>query len=207
MKRIDLNDKQKSDANAILSKYTKYFNFSKNKEDAYKFTNIIGVKICPYCNIEYIYTVFDENGEPIFRPDIDHFIPNNSKTGNPELQLEIENLIPSCTVCNERLKRDIPFSKQEYIHPYFDDFDSIMTFYVDIKGCDYLSEENFDIRIGSKRSAEDGDVRRAERNISIFKLRERYQFHKDVVVNLFKRIAYYNADKQNEILARFLWCV
>lgn len=200
MKRIDLSNKRKSAANAILSKYTTYSQFSTNKVDAYKFTNIIGVKICPYCNIEYIYTVYDEKGEPVFRPDIDHFIPKNPKTGNPKLQLELTNLIPSCAICNERLKRDVPFSKMDYIHPYFDDFDSIMVFHVDIKDLDYLSEENFDIRIDSKESAEDDDIRRANNNILIFKLKERYQFHKDTVINLFKRISYYKAAKQNEIM-------
>ena len=42
-------------------------------------------------------------------------------------------------------------------------------------------------------------MERAKANVSVLKLRERYQFHKDEVVNLFKRIKYYSASKKNEI--------
>ena len=52
MKRIELSKKQRDSANQILKKYKDYDSFSRSKEDAYKFTNIIGIKVCPYCNIE-----------------------------------------------------------------------------------------------------------------------------------------------------------
>lgn len=200
MKKIELDNKQKADANSILSKFTTYSGFSSNKEAAYKFTSIIGVKICPYCNIEYTYTVYDDNGLPVFRPDIDHFIPKNLATGDPSLQLNLMNLVPSCMICNERLKRDKPFSRENNIHPYFDDFDNIMDFHINISDTEYLSEENFEINLDAKEFASNDDIKKAYNNISIFKLKERYQFHKNTVVDLFKRITFYNSSKQNEIL-------
>lgn len=199
MKRIELSNKQIENARKLLSKFNNYSIFSKCKTAAYSFTNLIGIKICPYCNIEYIYTVYDENGEPVFRPDIDHFVPKNSTTGNPKLQLELTNLIPSCSICNERLKRDAPFSRRKYLHPYFDDFDSIMKFHLDIKDINYFNEDNFEICLYPADSAKKNDINKAKNNISIFKLIERYEFHKDTVVELFKRISYYNTSKQNEI--------
>ena len=200
MKKIELSNKQKADANSILSKFTAYPEFSSNKEAAYKFTNIIGVKICPYCNIEYVYTVYDDNGLPVFRPDIDHFVPKNPKTGNPALQLDLMNLVPSCGICNERLKRDKPFSINDNVHPYFDDFDSIIIFHINLHDVDYFSEQNFEIKLEAKESVTTNDLKKADNNILVFKLKERYQFHKDTVVEIFKRIAFYNSSKQNEIL-------
>ena len=200
MKKIEISNKQKADANSILSEFTAYSEFSSNKEAAYKFTSIIGAKICPYCNIEYVYTVYDDNGLPVFRPDIDHFIPKNPTTGNPTLQLDLMNLVPSCGICNEKLKRDKPFSRENNIHPYYDDFDNIMTFHINICDIDYLSEQNFDIKLKPKESVHSNDIIKAQNNISVFKLKERYQFHKDTVVEIFKRITFYNSSKQNEIL-------
>lgn len=199
MKKIELKKRDKDNAEILLSKFANYSKFSKDKDAAYKFTNLIGIKICPYCNIEYIYTVYDINKQPVFRPDIDHFIPKNPKTGNPKLQLELTNLIPSCAICNERLKRDTPFSQSNYLHPYFDDFDSIMKFHLDIKDVNYFNEDNFEICLYPTDSAKKNDIKKAKNNISIFKLIERYKFHKDSVVELFKRIYYYNTSKQNEI--------
>ena len=199
MKRIELSKNHTSEATRILKKYKTFTGFSRNKNDAYKFTNTIGIKICPYCNIEYIYTVYDVNNQSVVRPDIDHFIPKNKKTGNPSLQLALTNLIPSCLVCNERLKKDKPFSINKNIHPYYDDFDSIMCFNISLNDTDYLYEQSFDIIINPREPAKQNDINRAVNNITVFKLNERYQFHKNEVVMLFKRLKNYNKIKINDI--------
>ena len=203
MKKIDLTEKQITEANNILSKFKTYEHFSTNKDSAYRFTNIIGIKVCPYCNIEYVYTVYDGNGVPVFRPDIDHFVPRNSKTGNPKLQLEATNLIPSCSVCNERLKGYKPFSISDYLHPYFDDFDTIMKFHINLNDTDYLTEENFEIYFIPSDDSNKTDIARAKNNIQVFRLRERYAFHKNEVIMLFKRMKYYNYAKRQEINSLF----
>lgn len=199
MKKIELSDGQKDKARSILKKYKTYSAFSKNKEDAFNFTSIIGIKVCPYCNIEYVYTVYKEKKKPVVRPDIDHFIPKNGKTGNPKLQLELTNLIPSCFVCNERLKGSKAFSQDEYMHPYFDDFDSIMSFRINLNDTDYLDEAKFEIQILPQDSANADEIIKALNNIEVFKLKERYRFHKDEVVMLFKRMRNYNTSKLKEI--------
>jgi len=199
MKRISLDENQRKSLKEILSKFETYSSFSNDKDAAYSFTNIIGVRVCPYCNIEYTYTVYNERGKPVLRPDIDHFVPKNKKTGNSKLQLELTNLIPSCLVCNERLKRDKTFSRNENIHPYYDDFDSIMEFCVSIKDINYLNENSFDIVFLPKENVSYNDIKRANNNINVFKLNERYFFHKNEVVMIFKRIKHYNSSKLREI--------
>lgn len=199
MRKIELLENKTKQAKAILSKYKTFAAFSKNKIDAYAFTNLVGLKVCPYCNIEYVYTVYDKKNEPVVRPDIDHFIPKNSQTGNPALQLEFTNLVPSCFICNERLKGKKAFSRVKYIHPYEDDFDSIMIFHVELHDLNYLSEDNFELYFSQAECAVASDVKRAFNSIKVFKLNERYAFHKNEVVMLFKRMQYYTQSKNNEI--------
>ena len=71
MKRIELNKEQIDKLKNMLLEYETYKQFSRSK-DAYIFTKTIGVKICPYCNINYTMTI-DARAKHILRPDIDHF--------------------------------------------------------------------------------------------------------------------------------------
>lgn len=203
MKKIELTEKQITEAKNILSAFKTYVAFSHNKDSAYRFTNIIGIKVCPYCNIEYAYTVYDGNGLPVLRPDIDHFVPKNSKTGNSNLQLELTNLIPSCLICNERLKGRKRFSGADYLHPYFDDFDTIMKFHINLNDTDYLTEKHFEICFVPSDDSNETDITRARNSIQVFRLKERYAFHKDAVVMLFKRMKHYNYTKRQEIGSLF----
>ena len=183
-----------------------YEAFSDNKKAAYAFVRAIGVKICPYCNINYISPIFDEEGTEILRPDIDHYF---SKDIYPGLQLCLFNLIPSCSPCNQRLKKSIDFRAIPHLHPYFYDFDSVIRFYVDVKSANYLDETAFALKFtrksddalktDSQKKANQRVASRAEENIKTFKLEERYQEHKDEVVLIFKKMKYYWRQKKLEI--------
>ncbi len=118
MNRIKLSDEQIKRASKILDDFENYKQFSKDKKAAYEFTKTVGVKVCPYCNINFISTVFSDDEKPkgVLRPDIDHFF---CKSEYPELQLCLFYLIPSCSPCNQRLKRDADFMVEPHIHPYF----------------------------------------------------------------------------------------
>lgn len=200
MKKINLTDEQIKQAKDVLSKFKDYDAFSDSKNNAYSFTKIICVKVCPYCNINYIYTVFSEDGDAVLRPDIDHYF---CKSKYKKYQLCLYNLIPSCMPCNERLKGSENFMKTPYLHPYFHDFHSIMRFSVSLnKTTDYLDEDNIEIFFVSKSNSAPLVVR-AKNNIKIFKLVERYQYHKDQVVDLFKKSKYYWKAKRDEISRLF----
>ena len=194
MKQIRIK-KIRNKLNSILSKYTNYSDFSGNKNDAYKYADILGLKVCPYCNIDYIYTVTKDD-ERIVRPDFDHFEP---KSKVPEKQLNVDNLVPCCLICNERLKMDKPFNENTHLNPFKKDFDSIVEFLVDIKHPNYLAETNFDIIFNKKDSARIKDYNLCKANIRDFKLLERYSNHKDTVLELFKDLKYYHFAKMKEI--------
>lgn len=59
---------------------------------------------CPYCNAEVVYSVDAIEDDKRLRTDIDHFFP---RFKYPYLALSPYNLVPACSRCNERLKRDI----------------------------------------------------------------------------------------------------
>ncbi|MBO7123125.1 MAG: hypothetical protein J6V90_07590 [Treponema sp.] len=199
MKRIKLSDEQIKRASKILDDFENYKQFSKDKNAAYEFTKTVGVKVCPYCNINYISTVFSDDEKPkgVLRPDIDHYF---CKSPHSEFQLCLYNLIPSCISCNERLKKNVDFMKIPHIHPYFHDFDSIMKFCVKLKEtADYFDETNIEIDFVPQKSASKPLVSRAKNNIETFKLKERYQLHADQAVDLFKKAKYYWKAKKEEI--------
>lgn len=88
-------------------------------QDIFKYTNKYDSKIsaffkrhadelkiytCHYCDMAYI-NVYTENGKGVAKSlfDIDHFLP---KGKCPPVALSLFNFVPSCPVCNERIKRE-----------------------------------------------------------------------------------------------------
>ena len=196
MKKIVLTNDIIIQLKSLLAKFNCYTNFSRSKKFAYKYIALIGLKVCPYCNINYIYTVFDEKGKELVRGDLDHFI---SQSSNESQSLNWENLIPSCQQCNSRLKLAKEFDYETHIHPFRDDFDSIKKISVYIRSVNYTDEDNFKIIFIDRDKVKSTDINKANRNISDFKLNERYQHHKDEVVNIFLKLQFYHKRKVEEI--------
>ena len=156
MQRIVLTTVKKRKLNKILNRHSTYKKFSATKIDAYEYTATLGVRVCPYCNIHFTYTVYETtntNGvggtheTPVCRPDIDHF-EMQSKTG--ELSLAQDNLIPACQQCNSRVKFRKEFKKSTHLHPFYDDFDSIKRFSIDLMAPDFSKIKNFRITFSNR---------------------------------------------------------
>jgi len=155
----------------------------------YTFVEAMGLKTCPYCNRNYIFSVNKRSKK--LRPEIDHFYP---KSKYPFLAMSYGNLIPSCSVCNHT-KHNKYDSK--LVNPY-----SINkgNFYLTLKpnSIDFTLVEaekynfsSFDIEIRGS----------AKRNIEIFKLQELYSQHKDEVLELLIKKAYYPKSYIKELTA------
>jgi hypothetical protein len=82
---------------------------------SYKLTENLGVRSCVYCNRTYAITHRKKNGGRLMNPQLDHWFPQSDF---PLLQISFYNLIPSCEVCNSRVKNDINFDLKEHYHPY-----------------------------------------------------------------------------------------
>lgn len=95
-----------------------YKNFTKRNFGG-QWAEKIGVKICPYCNRNYIFTLSVSR----VRPQYDHFFP---KSLYPYLALSMYNLIPCCAICNSAKldfnTYDSSLSEENFIYPFSDSY-------------------------------------------------------------------------------------
>ena len=163
---------------------------------AYGIAKKLNVNTCPYCNRNYINTVIDKKGNQIIRPTFDHFFPQKL---HPFLVLSFYNIIPSCCYCNSSLKGDDPISIDTHIHPYKEGFDRDATFHILITNLkpNKSDPENYTLFFADNmtplspndryRKIFGGDRTNEnlkEGNINLFKLKDIYQSHLDIVGEL-----------------------
>lgn len=145
----------------------------------YVFVENIDIKTCPYCNRNYIF-IYDEGK---IRPEIDHFFP---KSHYPYFAMSYFNLIPCCHICNHTKLNKFDIN---LVNPY-----SLLTnetkidFSIDVKNVNFTNIKkdkydfnSFSINVNSKNN----------KNLEIFQLKELYKQHKDIVVDLLIKNAYY----------------
>lgn len=139
----------------------------------------LDISVCPYCNREYIFK-FTETKKKGARTlaTFDHYY---SKTDYPFLAISFYNLIPCCHICNSKFKHKKDFYKNPHLHPYEDDFNSLVKFQLTIKDNSfYYNENGFDIKIASNNP-------KVQNSIETFRLNELYQNHKDIVLELIQK--------------------
>lgn len=176
------NKKRKSDD--LLNYVFRYETFSKHSK-IYIFLQALGVDVCPYCNRQYITTV--GSGERRTRPQLDHF---KNKNKYPFLALSINNLVPSCGVCN-LMKHE---NDLQILYPYEDEMGDLFIFSTDspekritsiLTGA-ACAPEDFIVKLEKKDPAENSLIAdRAANSISEFALRDLYQSHKNYITDLY----------------------
>ena len=142
---------------------------------------------------------YDEEENSKNKFTLDHFIDKGSY---PYLALSIFNLIPSCSVCNSKIKGSTPFygdKELESTNPYLKSFqfDEKVKFKLFLhKNCKDLnikSKDDIDIPLKENYSNE------YEKYIKTFKLNERYQAHKDIVFEMIKNAELYPESRVKEL--------
>lgn len=132
---------------------------------AYKLCKASTIKTCPYCNLSFAHTIFRDNQGEI-RPTLDHYF---DKARYPFLAISINNLIPSCHICNSSLKGTSDFYGTPHLHPLFDD--ESIDFFLD---CDLKS--TWDVReIYKSHIKLSAKGKPAIKSAETFLLEERYQ--------------------------------
>jgi len=150
--------------------------------DKLQFIKNIDLKTCPYCNRQYTFTI---NEEGSVKPEIDHFYP---KSLYPFLACSYFNLIPSCPTCNGFGAKESKDTYYNYpiTNPYKvkkDEFkfsvspNNINFFNVENRKYDF---DSFEIELYGNKA-----------NLEVFKLEALYKEHKDVVLELLIKKAYY----------------
>ncbi len=186
---------QKYEANQNLKKarYTKealhkvlyriFVEYGYEKIDKLQFIDNINLGSCPYCNRNYVFTTTKKGS---IKPEIDHLYP---KSLYPYLACSYFNLIPSCPACNGFGAKEAKDTFNDYLisNPYtvkpIDFRFSIRPKKVDF--IDNVKEEQYNF------DSFEIDIYGNNANIDIFHLEELYRQHKDIVLELLIKKAYY----------------
>jgi hypothetical protein len=187
---------------SYLNKYTEitYFNMihdEKRPYNAYQLLENLKVFICPYCNRNSIYNIKNSKKRT---SELDHFYPQSIY---PFFALSFYNLIPSCGICNKiKLDKD----DKEYINPYDDRFDMNKNMKFSLKIEDstfYHCVNGFNLNCKYNEKISDDEKNRIEANLDDFELKDLYQNHKDIILELIQKEAIYNESYLDELLTQY----
>ena len=193
----------------ILLKMTGYDRFSKVSEqkgsgqekiwNRQTLLQSLHTNVCPYCNRQYI-TSFQRNGNSVATADIDHYYPRSQY---PLLSMNFFNLIPSCCVCNTRLKGSKKIDpKGRTLHPYFDESDSLrFRTAEDVTG--YLYHDKDPELFLEVNKEKDKDVQeRAENSKEVFYLEKVYQAHVSEVKKIRDNVYRFSSKKFDSVFQK-----
>ena len=157
------------------------------------FVQELDVRVCPYCNRQYI-TSFYKNEHKVTTADVDHYYP---KTQYPLLSMNFFNLVPSCSVCNSRLKGRKKVGIEDItLNPFFDDSDSIFFRINDDKLEEIYNFRNSDIKISAvvNTTKNKENQKRAENSVKDFYLSEVYNTHIKEVKTIRENINHFSEE-------------
>lgn len=173
----------------IKERLRKVFNYDSNYRDNYitpffrEHAEELKLYTCHYCDIAYInsYDYHDprEGWKKKSHFDLDHVI---EKSSYPFLALSLFNLVPSCPVCNERLKGVKPLAKTDRILKLlsptspkynFDGSVRITLLPLDEYKRPFIEHpEDYELKFDCHKNKEYNKM------VTCFRLNERYDFHK-----------------------------
>jgi hypothetical protein len=177
---------------------------------AYSLCKELGLEVCPYCNRQYITVLYTKKKEAKTRPDLDHFF---DKETHPYFALSLYNLVPCCKVCNSSFKHSKKFNLDTYLHPFLEGFGNDLTFSVSFvkdpgpkENWDlnlyYGKAPGFELALKERLGADKNLLKRAKKNAEVFKIKEMYNFHKDVIFEVIQKSIIYNDEMVKDIYNR-----
>ncbi|MEK4750434.1 HNH nuclease [Niallia sp. FSL W8-0177] len=174
-----------------------YTNFT-NRVWSKTLLEILNIRVCPYCNRQYTFTLKSDG----IRPQFDHFFP---KSLFSYLSVSLYNLIPSCSICNSK-KQDLDTynSTNDFYYPYEDEFGLDVVFQTSTIDNDFLYwtglSNNFDIKLVCKNKKHNCKVDNLKKHLKIELL---YKQHKDYVRDIIRNAVIYNGSRIDELMAEF----
>ncbi len=189
------NFKNKIIDTVLLEPFKTVFNYDIiNDKLRHKLMNSLNVPVCPYCNRQYITPWDDMEGNKKSTADLDHFFP---KSEYPLFALNLFNFVPSCQVCNSRMKlsRFLDENGNRPIYPYDEYFGDVAVFKASTTyGEDdpkrllevWLSERMDDLKITLKIQ-DNIDLKyknKIEQSNNLYHIEKVYQAHKNYVSEL-----------------------
>lgn len=207
---LDLDDAKKkgsTEAKNLLKHVFRYEDFASSK-NVYRLLELLGVDTCPYCNRQYTTTFRAgmKKSAAQTRPQLDHF---KVKSHFPYLALSINNLVPSCAVCNLMKGEDT----RETLYPYSEGMGDDYVFSTDIPEQRVapvltgarIAPELFNIKLdqAKDRNLSDGFIERAKNSAELFGLEGIYQSQKKYVADLYFQRYILTEDRVRDIANQF----
>ena len=146
---------------------------------------------CYFCNIDFINRFRTRNSQVKNGFTLDHFL---DKATYPFLALSIYNLIPSCYICNSKVKGAQKISSLSPSSKKFD-FDKKVKFKTFMIDENLLTEEEDDFTLLLKED----DTNLYQDYIDIFELNGRYEYHKYKVLEFIKKRKLYPDSRIKEL--------
>ena len=173
--------------------------------NALRFIESLGVRYCPYCNAETVYSISFENESPVktARSALDHYF---SQSTYPFLAISLCNLVPSCTRCNTDIKRDRELDYIEHLNPYSDSLHDAIRFVCAPTDCAagfrpelIRTEDDFRFTIRERGTIGNAGIERRGKNLTdFFYIKEiynrlfRYEAVQDIYHSRIAGSAYYD---------------
>lgn len=158
----------------------------------------LNVRVCPYCNRQYTFTLRNDG----LRPQFDHYFP---KSLFAYLSVSLYNLIPSCNICNSKKQALNTYETiNDLYYPYEDEFGCDVVFQTS-SSCNDFSywtgmSKDFDINIICKKKNHNCKVGNLNKHLKIEIL---YKQHKDYVIDIIRNAVIYNDSRIDELLDQF----
>ena len=201
------------------------FNYTSQQPKIAKFimsnSEAIGIHSCFYCELSYINT-YSAKGRLYNHFDLDHFLP---KKRCPIVGLSINNFIPACSVCNEKLKHEhilgVPWEKEDGMLTEIDkdnilrlfpsdknyNFDAAVTLAINDAGGSALTKTARRKQEAAKDCKLDFCIIPGQEifqdEIETFRLSERYNYHKMEALRLFDLYNEYPIELREKIRELF----
>lgn len=151
----------------------------------------LNIKVCPYCNHHYVFTIYQGKKNVMSRPQFDHFLP---KSDFPLFALSFYNLVPSCGVCN-KIKGNKKISCSPYSIKNNDITFSLKGAENELLDLDKLFEKNnLKIHVRSTNGST---------NIKELGLDKVYENHLDYVSTLLDKVQAYNKSHYDVLIRDF----
>jgi len=184
--KIKLSPKIEAEIKEIFNYQGKY---QKHISDIFK--EHIDLHTCYYCNIDFVNVFKSTNKHTKNGYTLDHVKP---KKQYPHLALSLYNFVPSCYICNAKLKKDRDIGDVSPTASNFN-FDAKVKFKTFMKNVNLQVEETVDFELVLKEDFTDI----YQKYIEVFELNGRYEYHKYKVIEMITKRKQYPDSRIKEL--------
>lgn len=184
----------------IENEFVNLFKNFSNRNWAVDFLKLINVRVCPYCNRAYTFTVYEKTMGRKSKAELDHYFPKNLY---PYMAISIFNIVPSCSLCNKGKSNNyVTIDAQNILYLYEEGFDNKINFTLSSKNFNYIFDlsREFSIKLKSSSNKYSSIIKSYN---DAFKIDHLYSMHSDYVQEIIQKAIVYNDIMIKEIYTQY----